>query len=111
MPEANLGLRFGLELATLGAVSLWGFEAGSSILTRFVLAIGLPMVVAVVWGAFVAPKARFRVSRVAWYALQFVIFGAAALAFASLWSPVAGIAFAVVALENLAFVALAGETR
>ncbi len=111
MQEANLGLRFGLELATLGAVSLWGFEAGGSILMRFVLAIGLPMIVAAVWGAFIAPKARFRVPSVAWYGLQFVIFGAAALAFASLWSPVVGIAFAVVALANLAFLALAGEQR
>jgi hypothetical protein len=48
---------------------------------------------------------------VVWYGLQVVIFGAAALAFASVWSPWAGIAFALVAIANTALLAAAGEAR
>ena len=100
MRAANLGLRFLLELCALAAVGWWGWTVHP------VLGIALPLVVAVVWGAFVAPKARYAVPRLAWYAIQVVIFGAAALALGAVWSVAAGIAFAVVVAANLAVLAV-----
>ena len=111
MVAANLGLRFLLELVALSAVGWWGWQSGGSTFGRVALAVALPLVVALVWGAFIAPKARFDVSRVVWYGLQVVIFGAAALALASVWSPWAGIAFALVVIANTALLAAAGEAR
>ena len=111
MVAANLGLRFLLELAALSAVGWWGWHTGNSTLGRLALAVVLPLTVGVVWGAFIAPKARVEVSRPVWYGLQVVIFGAAALALASVWSPWAGAAFALIVLTNFALLAIAGERR
>jgi len=107
---ANLGLRFLLELAALAAVAWWGWETGGSAAPSLALAIGLPTVVAVVWGAFIAPKAPFHVSRPVWYGLQVAIFGGASLALASAWSPAAGIVFALVVAANLALLFVADGT-
>lgn len=50
----NLALRFGLELAALAALAYWGFKRDHIIL-RWVLAIGLPLVAAALWGVFAVP--------------------------------------------------------
>jgi cytochrome b len=111
MVTANLALRFVLELAALAAVGWWGWRSGGSTLGRVALAVVLPVAVAVVWGLFIAPKARFHVSKPVWYGLQVLIFGAAALALASVWTPVAGIALALIVVANTTLLAFAGERR
>ena len=104
---ANLGLRFLLELASLGAVAWCGWEIGNSTAAQVLLAIVFPLVFALVWGTFIAPKAAVRVSRPVWYGLQIVLFGAAALALASVWLVWAGIVFALVVAANLVALAVA----
>jgi hypothetical protein len=47
----NLGLRFMLEMAALVAIGRWGWGRASGPL-RYLLAIGLPVAAAAVWGAF-----------------------------------------------------------
>jgi hypothetical protein len=69
---ANLGLRFLLELALLAALAYWGWHEQG-----VVLAIVLPLLAAVVWGAFVAPKARFPVSVPVRLAIELTLFGLA----------------------------------
>jgi hypothetical protein len=108
---ANLALRFLLELAGFAAVGWWGWHVSGSTLGGLALAIALPLAVAVVWGAFISPKAKVEVSRVVWYGLQVVIFGAAALALASVWAPWAGIVFALVVVANTTLLAISGEAR
>jgi len=98
---ANLALRFLLELAALAAVSWCGWELGSSTAARLALAVVFPLAVAFVWGTFIAPKARVKVSRPVWLALQIAIFVLAALALAVVWSPWAGIALLLVFVANL----------
>ena len=103
---ANLGLRFLLELASLGAVAWCGWEIGNSTAAQVLLAIVFPLVFALVWGTFIAPKAPVQLPRVVWYGLQVVLFGGAALALASVWSAWAGIVFAVVVAANLVVLAV-----
>ena len=50
----NLTLRFLLELAALACMSVWGWKHGDNWL-RFVLAIGLPIIAAIVWATFAVP--------------------------------------------------------
>ena len=104
---SNLGLRFLLELTALASVSWCGWEIGNSTAAQVLLAIVFPLVFALVWGTFIAPKAAVRVSRPVWYGLQIVLFGAAALALASVWSVWAGIVFALVVAANLVALAVA----
>ena len=53
----NLALRFFLELAALAALGFWGWHTNgeSNGWLRFLLAVGIPMVAAVLWGTFAVP--------------------------------------------------------
>ncbi len=51
----NLTFRFLLELCALFALGLWGWKQSDHWL-RFVLAIGLPLVLAIIWGVFAVPN-------------------------------------------------------
>lgn len=50
----NLAVRFGLELVMLGAAGVWGWQQRGDRL-RFVLALGVPLIAAVLWGTFRVP--------------------------------------------------------
>ncbi len=57
---ANAGATFFLELgalAALAALGSWGFRAGSGPIVATGLGVGAPLLAALLWGAFVAPKA------------------------------------------------------
>ena len=77
MKAANLALRFLLEVSALVALGYWGFHAGDGDATHWILGIGAPLVAAVVWGLFVAPRRRFDVPNAVWILLQVLFFGAA----------------------------------
>ena len=76
----NLLVRFLLELAMLAAVGYWGLKTGSGWIMKVVLGIGMPILIAVVWGLFVAPKARYPLHGAAHLALGFVLLGSGAVA-------------------------------
>ena len=50
----NLALRFLLEVSALVAMGVWGWQYGEGWL-RFVLAVGVPLVAAAIWGTFAVP--------------------------------------------------------
>ena len=50
----NLAIRFLLELSALLAMGVWGWRQSESWF-RFPLALGIPLVAAVVWGTFAVP--------------------------------------------------------
>ena len=74
---ANLGLRFLLELCALAALGYWGFRTGQGMPAKLALGVGTPLLAAVVWGVFVAPRASVRVPTAVWLLLQVLVFGAA----------------------------------
>jgi hypothetical protein len=75
--SANLALRFLLELCALAALGYWGYQIGQSPLAKVALAVVAPLVAAVVWGVFIAPRATVQVPTWLWLALQALVFGAA----------------------------------
>jgi hypothetical protein len=52
---ANLVLRFLLELAGLVAMGTWGFAAQESWLLKLLFGLGIPLVMAALWGIFRVP--------------------------------------------------------
>jgi Protein of unknown function (DUF2568) len=93
---ANLGLRFLLELSAIAAVAYWGFETGSGV-SGWLLAAGAAALVIVVWALFLSPKATIELARPLRLGLEFMVFGAAALALAAAGQVALAIVFAVVA--------------
>ena len=47
-----------VEIATLALLAAAGWQADASTFVRIVLAVGLPVIAAVLWGLFAAPRAR-----------------------------------------------------
>jgi hypothetical protein len=99
MREANLVLRFLLELSALAATCYWGFAAASG-LTQWVLGLGAPALVILVWWLFVSPKARIELPRPARFAIELLVWAAAALALAAADQLVLGIVFAAIAIVS-----------
>lgn len=91
VPGVVLTVRFLCELGMLIALVYWGFTVGDGA-AAWVLGIGAPAIVAVIWGTFIAPKATrplsipFRVS----IEIDLFVLTAVALWFAD--APVAAIA-------------------
>lgn len=57
----NLLVSFLLELGALAAFSYWGFKLGSEGIAKVAMTLGVPIVAALTWGTFAAPRAALRV--------------------------------------------------
>ena len=97
---ANLALRFLLELSLLAAFGYWGFRTGPSPVMKVVLGIGLPILVAVIWGVFLAPASARRLADPARLIVELVIFGAAVAALYSAGQPYMALALGLVYVVN-----------
>ena len=100
LKAANLALRFILEVCALVALGYWGFHTGTSEALRWVLGIGAPLLAAVVWGLFIAPRRRFDVPLAVWILLQVLIFGAAIAALFASDQPTLAVVFGVLLVIN-----------
>ncbi|HEU5211855.1 MAG TPA: YrdB family protein [Gaiellaceae bacterium] len=95
--SANLALRFLLELGALAALAWWGFHVGDSTASELILGLGLPLLAAIVWGLFIAPRARFPVPLKVRAPVEMGIFVAAVLALWGVGQEGLAVAFAVLA--------------
>lgn len=100
LQSANLALRFVLELTALVALGYWGFSTHGSAAAKILFGAGAPLLAAVVWGLFVAPKAAFPVPLPWRLLIEAVVFGSAAVALIAAGRPALGGAFLVVVLIN-----------
>jgi hypothetical protein len=92
LKAANLALRFLLELCLLAAFAYWGFQSGGQTMAKIALGIGVPLLAAVIWGFFMAPKSSRRL-RDPWRLLaELALFGLAAAALASIGRDVLALA-------------------
>lgn len=76
----NLLIRFLLELCMLAAVGYWGFKMHSTWTMKIILGIGLPLLIAVIWGMFVSPKATYPLNGLTRLSVELILFGSGALA-------------------------------
>lgn len=102
----NLAVRFCLEVAALAAVAYWAVHVDAPRPLRIILAIFTPIVVAIFWGLFVAPKARFSTGRIGQVWLGLVVFLAAAVALAARGQFALGVVFACTAVVSSALLYL-----
>ena len=91
---ATLTARFLCELAMLAALAFWGYVVGEGV-WAWLLGLAAPVVAAVVWGTFVAPRAKVPVPAPVRVAIELVLYAAAAAGLAAAGQPVAAVVLAV----------------
>lgn len=79
---ANLALAFFIEIAALVAFGYWGFHEGGNTLIKIGLGLGIPLLVAVFWGCFMAPNSPSHLTGMWYLLIKLIIFGLAALSLA-----------------------------
>jgi hypothetical protein len=102
MRALNLGLRFALELCALAALAYGGWHVPGPIWSRILLAVAFPLLAAIVWGRWVAPKASHPLPDPQRLLPEWLVFGAATAALAATGRYVPAIVLAVLAAANRA---------
>jgi len=100
LKAVNLGIAFLLELCVLAALAYWGLQSADSLLLKIVLGIGVPLLVAVIWGRFMAPTSKTRLTGSRYLLMKLIIFGAEAIALAVAGQVTLAIIFAIVSVIN-----------
>ena len=96
----NLAVRFLLELCMLAAVGYWGFKTQSTWVLKVLFGIGLPVLIAVLWGTFLAPKATRPLSGASFLILELVLFSTGAFALFASGKPTLGWIYTIVLIVN-----------
>jgi hypothetical protein len=94
---ATLTARFLCELAMLAALAFWGYVVGDGVLA-WLLGILAPVVAAVIWGMFVAPRAKLPVPAPVRVAIELALYAAAAAGLAAAGQPLAAVLLGVAGL-------------
>jgi hypothetical protein len=102
---ANLGLAFLLELAGLASLGYWGYQTGSGPM-QWVLAIGAPLLLAVVWGVFLSPRANVELPPMLTTLLRPALLLSTAAALAGAGQPIVGGVLGVAIVINSVLAAI-----
>lgn len=89
---------FFLELWMLYAFALFGYNNGSTTISKYVWAILLPATVIAIWAVFAAPKSKNRLKSPYQQLLRIVLFLAAAWFLYTIHQPVSAIILAALAV-------------
>jgi len=96
----NLAVVFLLELCMLVAVGYWGFKTQNSWLMKILFGIGLPVLIAVLWGTFLAPKATRPLRGASFLTLELILFSTGAFALFASGKPTLGWTYIIVLTIN-----------
>jgi hypothetical protein len=96
----NLGVAFLLEIAVLVAIGNWGLSLTEGGTIRLFAGLGGPLLMALLWGVFAAPKATRPLEGMADAAFRIAWFGLGAVALWAAGRPVAGVALAALYAVN-----------
>jgi hypothetical protein len=80
LKSLNLSLALFLELCLLAAFVYWGFHLPTNIFFQIIAGVGVPLVVIILWGVWLAPNADLRLGLGWLIALKTVLFGLASMA-------------------------------
>lgn len=102
LKNINLALAFLLELCMLAALGYWGYTLDQGLAIRVIAGLGLPILAAVVWGVFMAPRASMPLPPLPHLVLEVVIFGLAIAALYAAGQIQLAAIFGIVYVINLA---------
>ena len=96
----NLLVRFLLELCMLAAVGYWGFKTQSGWPMKILFGIGLPVLTAVLWGMFIAPKATHPLRGAPRLTLELILLASGAVALFASGKPALGWVYTITLIVN-----------
>ena len=102
MKALNLGLAFLVELLALAALAYWGYRLHAAVAVRWLVAIGAPLALAVVWSQIAAPTARRRLPPTPLLGFKLLVFTLTAILLYSTGRHSLAIVFEAVVAVNLA---------
>ena len=102
MRALNLALRFVLEVCALAAVAYGGWHVPGPVWLRILTAVAFPLLGAIVWGRWVAPKASHPLPDPQRLVPEWVVFGGATVALAVTAHYLLAVLLAVLAAANRA---------
>ncbi|MGF1431466.1 YrdB family protein [Kitasatospora sp. LaBMicrA B282] len=97
----NEALAFLIELVALGCLAWWGYRSGPNLAVHLLLAIGTPLLAAVLWGRYAAPRAPVRLPLPGVLAVKALVLGGAAVALGARAGWTWGLGLALLTLVNL----------
>ncbi len=100
LKNANLGLSFILELCLLAAFAYWGIRTGQNLATKILFGVGVPLLTAIFWGVFMAPKSAYQVKNPVYMIVKAILFGLAVMALIAAGRPVLGWVLGVMFVIN-----------
>ncbi|WP_170138882.1 YrdB family protein [Oceanobacillus chungangensis] len=101
---ALFGLLFCLEVAGLIAFFYWGFHLDRGLFFKFLFGVGTPVLVAIFWGLYLAPKASYPVTDPMFSILQIMVFSLAAAALHFSGKSILGVTFLITVLLTKFFI-------
>lgn len=96
----NLAVRFLLEICVLAAAGHWGFKTGSGWFLKILLGIGMPLLIAIIWGTFGAPKANMQLHGLMLLVLEIIVFGSGVAALFAMKNYSLAWGFAAIVIVN-----------
>ena len=107
----NAAARFVLELCALATCAIWGFRVSDQAVVEWTLGLGATIAFALIWGAFVGPKAPLRLDDPARLVLEVALFSLTAVALAAATSAVLAVVFAAAIVLNISLMLFLGQRR
>ena len=111
LEAANAAVRFGLELCALAALGYWGFKENEGIVADLLVGLGAPLAFALAWGAWVAPKAPYRLDDPLRLLLEVTVFAIAVGALAGAVGLLLAAVLAVAVVINIVVMVALGQRR
>jgi hypothetical protein len=111
LEAANAALRFGLELCAIASLAFSGFTVADTLALDLVLGLGAPLSFAFAWGAFVGPKAPYRLDDPQRLLLEVTLFTLAVVALVWAEASVAAVLFAGAVVLNIGLMVYLGQRR
>ncbi len=97
----NLALAFVLEMCLLVIFGFWGVSVSGSFFQKIILGAGLPILLALIWGKYLAPASKSRLKEPWLIFIKLFIFFLAILALFSLHQWIPAIIFGITSMVNI----------
>jgi hypothetical protein len=101
LKNINLALAFLLELCMLAALGYWGFTLDQGLAVRVGVGLGAPVLVALVWGIWMAPRASKRLHEPLHLIVELIIFGLVVAALYAAGQPQLALVFGLIYAINV----------